>query len=96
MNSQTFVIPPELSKIIDKYIKDNKLKNGDLLFGFHSTLQLLYRLKKLLGCGVDNIRHSYINYRYSKYNLPPSKEMEEMANQLGHSLTTDLRYRKNT
>jgi len=88
-------IPQNLCKVIDDYIKIYKLESGDLLLNFNNYRQLYYVLYSLIGCGVDNIRHSYVNYQYEKYNMPPSKDIEQMAHDMGHSVTTNLRYRKN-
>jgi len=94
---QTFDVPEKLYDIIDDYIKLKKLKSGELLLGFRNYFQLGYRLKKLLGCSCDNIRHSFINHEYENVkNLPESSRMEEVAREMGHSLETHLRYRKNT
>lgn len=91
---QTETVPDELHKIIMNYIKINKIKNGDLLLGFTNYLQLNYLLKKLLGCGIDNLRHSYINHSYEHFNIPTNEYMENLAAKMSHSLTTHLRYRK--
>lgn len=91
---QEIKAPVALQRIIEDYVKDNDIKSGDSLLGITKYLQLNYKLKKLIGCSVDNLRHSYINYAYSKYDMPKSAKLENTATKMGHSLTTHLRYRK--
>jgi hypothetical protein len=94
---QSVEIPEKLQNIIDEYIEQSNLKSGDSLLGFTSYQQILRILKKLLNCGIDNIRHSYINHEYEAYTkngLPNNKILEENALIMGHSLQTHLRYRK--
>lgn len=85
--------PDELINIIEKYIDVHVLKSGDLLLNFKDRFQLLYRLKKLLGCGIDNIRHSFVNNEFK--TMPNSRTLEYNAYAMGHSLMQHLRYRKN-
>lgn len=91
-HTQTETIPEELATIIDKYIDDKNLKAGDLLLGFKDYHQIHYILNKLLGCGVDNIRHSFVN---NEYDSPAVKKMEENAEKMGHTLSTHIQYHKN-
>ena len=91
---QIIKCPPELSKFINGYIKYNNLANGSLLLGINNRLQLNYILKKVIGCSVDGLRHSYINNQYKQFNIPSSEFMEKLATDMGHSLQTHLRYRK--
>lgn len=92
---QIIEVPKVLSDIIYNYIKSNhEISNGDLLLGFHSYLQLNYVLKKLLGCGVDNVRHSYTNYAYKEFNIPTNEYMSDLAYKMGHNVETNLLYRK--
>jgi hypothetical protein len=93
-NQQIVDVPAVLSDIIDKYITIFKINSGELLLGYNNYLQMNYKLKRLLGCSIDNVRHSFINNEYETYNIPPSDKMEKMASMMGHSLTTHLRYRK--
>ena len=91
---QIIKAPPTLHKIITNYVTTNGIKNGELLLGFRNYLQLNYLLKKLLGCGVDNIRHSYINHAYKNFNIPTNEFMSDLAEKMGHSVETNLMYRK--
>lgn len=93
-NQQIIKCPSILCRMIDKYVANEGIEDGELLLGMNNYLQLNYRLKTLIGCSVDNLRHSKINNAYARYAIPPSEEMETLAEQMGHSLTTHLRYRK--
>lgn len=88
---QTENVPEELSEIINKYISSNKLKSGDLLLGFRDYHQIYYILNKIIGCGVDNIRHSFVN---NEYNAPALKKLKENAEKMGHSVETHMLYQK--
>lgn len=94
IGQQVIEVPQNLSKIINNYISVKKLRVGDLLLGFRNYLQLNYLLKKLLGCGVDNIRHSHTNYAYKEFNIPTNEYMSNLAYKMGHSVETNLLYRK--
>ncbi len=91
---QVFDVPDVLCDIINDFIDSQNLKDGDLLLGFHSYHQINYVLKKLIGCSIDNLRHSYINKFYEHYIMPSSETIEELAKSMGHSVETNLRYRK--
>lgn len=86
---QIIDIPEELATIIDNYINTRNLKAGDLLLEYKDYHQLLYTLKKLVGCGVDNIRHSFVNKEMEK--MP---DLEKNAEMMGHSLQTHMNYKK--
>ena len=92
--TQIIKLPQTLVEILDDYIDNNHLDDGNLLFGFDSTRQIYRKLNKLLKCSVDNIRHSYINKLYEKYNIPSSGEIEKQAFNMAHSVEQHLRYRK--
>lgn len=85
-------VPDELAEVIDGYIDRNKLKSGDLLLGFKDYHQIHYILNKLLECGVDNIRHSFV---MNEYDTPEVRKLEENAEKMGHTLETHLLYHKN-
>lgn len=92
--SQFISIPDTLFKIITTYCEANNIKNGDLLLGFKNIFQMNYLLKTLIGCSVDNLRHSYVTHEYEQFNVPSSDFIEKMASHMGHSVETNLRYRK--
>lgn len=86
---QIIKAPAKLHNIINDYVKENNIEDDTLLFDF----KIYLRLKKLIGCSVDNLRHSFINNKYKRLTIN-SKTMEDMAYKMGHNLTTHLRYRK--
>ena len=51
-------------------------------------------LKDSLGCSVDNLRHSFISYTYSK-KLLSIQEIQNIADLIVHSIKSHLGYRKN-
>lgn len=93
-HQQIIDVPLELSIIIKNYVSLYDIKNNELLLNMHIYQQLYTMLFKLLGCSVDNIRHSFISHTY-KDNIPDSTTLENNANLMAHSLSTHLRYRKN-
>jgi len=84
----------ELSSIIDNYVETNNIENEHLLLDMHDYHQLYTILNKLLHCSIDNIRHSFISFSYQS-GLVDSSTLESNANNMAHSLSTHLRYRKN-
>lgn len=86
--------PAELHKIIVQYVKDKNIKSGMSLLGYDGYIQMNRALNRLVGCSVNNLRHSFISKYYSQYNVPSSGELEDMAQEMGHSVQTNLRYRK--
>lgn len=92
--SHIIPVPQKLQNIINDYAIHNNIHNGDLLLGMHDVRQLSYILKKLIGCGVDNLRHSYVNNFYGNYNVPSSDVLHKLAIDMGHSVETNLNYRK--
>jgi len=91
---QEIIIPNELKDIIMKYIEFAQLSSGARFFNNKTHHVLHHILIRLLGCGVDAIRHSFINNCYNTQKMPDSEYMEDMAKSMGHSLQTHLRYRK--
>ena len=91
---QIIKVPHELHKIIIKFVKDNSINDNDFLLPIRSQQLMTYHLKKLVGSSIDGIRHSYINNEYKKFNMPSSKFIEDLSHNMGHSVETNLRYRK--
>lgn len=91
---QIIEAPEQLHKTIMQYIDENDLNEGDSLLGYDKYYNLSKKLKRLIGCSVDNIRHSYINEMYKNYDIPDNSSIESIANMMGHSVSTHLRYRK--
>jgi len=90
---QQINVPDELSEILDFYAEKCDLHNGDKLLPI-TAAQLGKRLTHLVGCSVNNLRHSFINNRYKRYNIPDSADIEEEALSMAHSTQQHLRYRK--
>lgn len=91
---QIIEIPDTLKNILMNYIHVTALSDGDTFFNCKSYHALHYMLIYLIGTGVDNIRHSYVNETYKSYSIPENEVLEENAKKMGHSLQTHLRYRK--
>ena len=90
---QIIEVPNKLAAVIDAYIYNNKLEDGDFLIDI-SVTHLNRLLNRLVGCSVNNLRHSFINDKYKEYNIPDSKDLETTATEMAHSMTQHLRYRK--
>jgi len=86
--------PLKLHKIIMNYIKLREVKDNEYLLNEITRRALMTMINKYFKCGIDNVRHSFINFQYSKCKIPKSEYIEEMARKMGHSLQTHLRYRK--
>ena len=104
---QKITIPNKLSEILNDYVEGNNIKNNNFLFGrdttdfkepyiqskFTEKLQkifLKYTGKKI---SVDLLRTSQSTYLD---NQPISlAQRKEIAQQMGHQLTTHLQYSKN-
>jgi len=88
-------IPADLNKILNEYLKLNKLKNNDKLFNFN----ILKKIKKIFknhlkkNIDINSIRHSYIN-ELSKNNNLTVKERKVAADLMGHNVSTQLLYQK--
>jgi hypothetical protein len=93
-HKQVILIPDDLKTIIMHYTKFSKMAFGERYFNNKTHHVLHNMLMKILGCGVDAVRHSFINEMYKHYKIPENKVMEKMAMSMGHSLQTHLRYRK--
>jgi len=90
----TIHIPDELNDIIKAYIDKHEIREGELILHVHDYHGINYKLNKLLGCSIDNIRHSYVNNFYKNYQVPDSSTLSQLALDMGHSIETNLNYRK--
>lgn len=94
---QEVSISPKLYNIIKKWGK--KHDNEYLLFSENgkplTEPQLTLRLNKILGkkASVNILRHSYISEKVLK-DMPLIKELQEQAEDMGHSLDQQLLYKK--
>jgi hypothetical protein len=94
-----FKLPSKLNNIIKDFIKMNNIQFGDSLFGIknlNDSEQQEFKslINKTFGFGVDYLRHSFISYMYKDKFIEINK-IEEIANLMGHSVETNLKYRKN-
>jgi len=93
---QHFKVSESLKELIEKYVKESKITNGDNLLRYNgnknkfseSTLQR--KLIKIFGTSVDGMRHSYITNLYKDgknlYNI------EEISQKMAHDIRTHLSY----
>lgn len=91
---QEITIPETLKKIMMHYIQWAQICNEELLLNITNYQTLHDIISDLVGCGIDNLRHSYVNYTYKDYKIPDNDKLEQCALAMGHSLQTHLRYRK--
>ena len=94
---QRVQIPPKLKNIIEKWerISDNEY----LLFSSKGTKlsppQLVLLLNEVFGkkVSVGMLRHVYISDVVLK-NVPPMEQLEQVAEDMGHSLPQQMEYKK--
>ena len=94
---QVLTVPEELNKIIKKWIKINDSdyllisSSGSALSSPQVTriLNKIFDGKKI---SVDMLRHIYLTNYYK--NIPPLREMEALAADMGHSVETAMTYVK--
>jgi hypothetical protein len=95
---QVIPIPKELLELLMDFKKFSK--NDYLLFNINGDKMDVGLLNKLIndifGCklGCNGLRHSYIS-SYVLPHLPKVAELNRIAYQMGHSLNTQLIYKKN-
>jgi integrase len=96
-NKQTFVIPKELVDIIKNYSNNSK---NDYLFNDANgnkcgTYTLNSYINKIFNnnIGINGCRHSFISEKVLPF-LPKLKELEYYARFMGHSISTQLTYKK--
>jgi len=99
---QEVIIPPELKKILTKWLKLLNQVCPDaeyLLIDKHcnklSSVKITQRLNKIFGknASTSMLRHSFITEKYK--NMPSLEELQEESKAMGHSLTEHLEYIKN-
>ena len=94
---QVLTVPEELNKIIKKWIKINDSdyllisSSGSALSSPQVTriLNKIFDGKKI---SVDMLRHIYLTNYYK--NIPPLREIEALAADMGHSVETAMTYVK--
>ncbi len=94
---QVISVPDELNKIIKKWIKIND--TDYLLFSTNrnplSSSQITRLLNKIFDgkkVSVDLLRHIYLTDYYK--NIPALRDMEALARDMGHSVSTAMTYIK--
>jgi hypothetical protein len=95
---QSVTIPQKLKHIIDKWTGLHT--NDYLIFNENGTpftsAQLTHRLNRIFGgkkVSVNMLRHSFITYNVLP-NTPALTKMESVARDMGHSVDTQVLYKK--
>lgn len=94
--TQRFKIEKKLKTLINKYIKDNKIKSGDLLLQYNGKHQIasertLHRkLKEIFGVSVDGLRHAFITQLYR--NPEELYNIEEVSEKMAHNVAMHIKY----
>lgn len=99
--TQEVVIPPELKKILSKWLKllNQVCPNAEYLLidkncNKLSSVKITQRLNSIFGkrASVNILRHSFVTEKYK--DMPSLQELQEEASDMGHSLTEHLEYIK--
>lgn len=93
---QRVPIPKDLKAILNKYMKVNKSNyllvnaNGEKMSGSSIT----HRLNRIFGSPTSTsmLRHIYLSNVYK--DIPALKQMKELADDMGHDVSTALQYVK--
>lgn len=95
---QRVKIPTKLKNILKNYIQIIKEKSNYLLFNKNGSMlaspQLVSKLNKIFNgrkISVNILRHSWIT---ENLKIPRLKDMEQMAQKLGHNVETMMQYKK--
>lgn len=89
-------VPVGLSRILTKWLKINP--TDYMLFDRNknplSAVKMTQRMNKIFGkkASVNIMRHSYLTEKYK--DAPTTEEMQETADQMGHTVATALEYRR--
>lgn len=93
---QEVALPPKLKSLIVKWM--TKHNNDYLLFDKNgqplTNVKITNRLNRIFDKKISSsmLRHIYLSNLYK--NMPPLKQMEETANDMGHSVDEAMRYVK--
>ena len=91
----SFIIPIKLKNIIRKWMT---IQDSDYLLSARgrkiSTPQLNLRMHRIFGkkISVNALRHSFLSEMYK--DMPALQQMEKVAEEMGHSVSTALEYVK--
>lgn len=86
---QIIRVPDALITVLNDYIDNHDIGNNKPLFEI-SRRTMHNILKRAIGCGVNNIRHAFVNRELEK-----THDIRKNAEMMGHSLSTHFKYRKN-
>lgn len=95
---QEFKVKKELKELIEKYVKENEIKEGEPLIKYRTYSKenkfnkryLSKKLTEIFGTSVDGLRHAYITWLYK--NPKNLFDIEEISEKMGHDVKTHLRY----
>jgi hypothetical protein len=92
----TVVLSEELTELIDKYIKTNKLNETDYLFGNQLLSPYIRYNNKLLGLdiGINALRRMKVSEVINNKSIPVSEQFK-LARQMGHSPAVQMVYLRN-
>jgi len=97
---QIFKVPPNLAKVLNSFIKEYDIDNGDLLLDM-TTDSLGDRITKIFSDAISKnvslniLRHSYISYILSDRKKFNSNLLYEISQQMAHSINMQNQYYKN-
>lgn len=86
-NTQIVLIPDELKNILTKYISDNHIKFGDLMFKDYSFIHRA--LKDVFGNSVNYLRHAEVDDQFKGFDR---EEIIKKAEAMSHSLGVHIKY----
>ena len=94
---QVLTVPEELNKIIKKWIKINDsdyllISSSGSALSSPQVTRILNKIFDGRKISVDMLRHIYLTNYYK--NIPPLREMEALAADMGHSVETAMTYIK--
>ena len=99
---QELEVNDDVLQYLKQYIKDSKIKSGDLLFGemslstyskmIQDIMEIIFNVKKVGATTLRTVASSY-NQQDNKKSV---KEKRELADQMGHDLNTQMLYNKIT
>jgi hypothetical protein len=88
---QVIKITPELKSLLTRYVKECKIKSGDLLLqnlSINNTLRDIFQKN----VGINTLRKSFISYFYK---LPlTTLQKQDIADLMAHSVNEQLKYLK--
>lgn len=99
---QELEVNDDVLQYLKQYIKDSKIKTGDLLFGemslstyskmIQDIMEIIFNVKKVGATTLRTVASSY----NQQDNTKSVKEKKQLADQMGHDLNTQMLYNKIT